>query len=230
MTWLHLIGLVVPVILIGWMLVRFRRASAPIEATVDAVEAWLVGLGFERVDRWSSSMMTSSLHMVRDGVPQLAFFLGHRAIHADRVDQKLLGRTDTRLLGMWWLHVGVTLPEGQRFPVLAMRRRHAGTAPAWSYLRPDRWDVVECPTGDAEFDELFEIFVDRDIEGRELLDHATRQQILGLRHDPYFDNLLWLVSEHRPDCLTVVNPPLPSEANPTIAVVEAVVARLGSLV
>ncbi len=226
MSWWHLVALIVPATLVGWMLMRLRGASAPIEGTVDAVEGWLASQGFERVDRWSGSFMNSSLHMVRPGTSQVGFFLGHRAIHADRPDRKILGRTETRFLGMWWLHVGITLPEGQRFPELAIRRRHSGTSVAWSFIEPQRWDVVAHTTGDAEFDRLFEILVEHGFEERELLDEATRQQILGLRHDPYFDNLLLLVSGHRPDCLTVVNPPLPSEANPTIAVVEAVARKL----
>ena len=159
----------------------------------------------------------------------MGFFLGHRAIHKDRPDQKILGKTENRFLGCWWLHVGVKLPEGQRFPVFAMRRIHEGTSVAWGFIKPDRWDVTSHSTGDPDFDALFEIRAEVGREEHELLDTDTRAAILRLRHDPYFDNLLFLVAPHRPDCLTVVNPPLPSDTNPSIAVIEAVARRLSAV-
>jgi len=170
--------------------------------------------------------MNSSLHMVRSSELEMGFFLGHKAVHLDRPDLKLLGRRENRLLGMWWLHVGVRLPKPSVFPLLAMRRRHDGTQVAWKFLKPWKWPVVPFATGDSEFDALFEILVEEGPEGGEVLGGEARAQLMRLAHDPYFNNLLFLVSPHAYDYLTVVNPPLPSSRNPSVEVIESVACAL----
>ena len=228
MDWLTVLSVIAPALVIGYVLMRLKRAGSTIDLTIDEVEQWLASQGFERVGRWRGWFMTSALQMVRQGAPEMGFYLGRRAIQQDRPDRTILGRTDSRFLGCWWLHVGVALPAGKQFPVLAMRRSHPGTSVAWNFIKPTRWEVVRQTTGDDEFDALFEIWAEDAGEHRELLDEDTRAAILGLKHDPYFDNLLFLVSPHRTDYLTVVNPPLPSAANPTITAIAAVARKLAA--
>lgn len=223
----QIVGVAVTVLVLGGLLLRAQKAGGGINKSIDEVEQWLVSQGFAVAGKWPGSMMDSALHMSSSTDVEVGFFLGHRGIQRDQPDKKLLGKSDARLFRVWWLHTSVTLPEGQKFrAVIALRRRHDSTKVVWDYIKPNRWNVVPHSTGDAEFDALFEILVEQGLEDQELFDEDTRAAILGLRHDPYFDNLLLLVSPHRPDCLTLINPPLPSATNPSIDVIKTVARRL----
>ncbi len=226
MEWLGIIGGVIPVLVIGYVLWRLKRASGGLDATLADVEQSLADQGFEMVERKSGSMMSSSLQMVRLGDPQIELFIGHTAVHRDRPDEKLLGRSDNRFIGLWWLHVTATVWRGRTFPTLAMRRKHETTKIAWNYIKPGKWEMARHVTGDPIFDELFEIRVEQGRESEELLDADTRATLLSLRQDPYFDNMLLFVSPFQPDCLMVLTPPLPSDTTPTIDVIEALARGL----
>jgi hypothetical protein len=222
MEWMWVASGVVSAVVFLFILSRLKGASVQIDTTINDVESALKRAGFVLEDKSAGSFMNSSLHMVRSGEPSMGFFLGHKAIYRDRADLKLLGRRDNRMGGLWWLHFGVHLPEGAQFPVFAMRRRHDGTKVAWKYLKPWKWPVVSVTTGDAAFDSQFEILVEEGRHDREVVDADCRAQIMRLSHDPYFNNLIFLVSPHSPGYLMVLNPPLPSAQNPSVEVVSAV--------
>lgn len=226
MEWLYIASGVVSAVVFLFILSRLKGASVQIDTTINDVESVLKRAGFVLEDKSAGSFMNSSLHMVRSGELSMGFFLGHKAIYRDRLDLKLLGRSDNRMGGLWWLHFGVQLPEGQQFPLLAMHRRHEGTAVAWKYLKPKKWPVVTHATGDAAFDGLFEILVEDGMQDREVLGAEARAQIMRLAHDPYFNNLIFLVSPHAPSYLVVINPPLPSAQNPSVEVIGAVAEAL----
>lgn len=223
---LYLVAAIVPVLIIILVFWRLRSASADLEPTIDAVEHALKQKGFTVVERRRGSFLTSSLRMTRLGAEETTFCLGHVAIARDEPDLALLGKPDHRLYQCWWLHVSVRATEPKGFPVFAMRRLHEGTSVAWGYLKPHTWMVKRHTTGDPSFDGLFEILVEDGLEHREVLDAETRARILGLSGDPYFNNLIFLSSVHRPGYLLAINPPLPSDTVDSTDLVVAVARRL----
>jgi len=229
---------VIPLLVVGAVAILFlvrnlkgglllSGANTGINEHVQAAKSALEQRGFSLVMEWPGSFMDGALSMRRDGEVTLHFALGRRAIHQDSVDMKLLGRGDRRLLSMWWLQLAVELPDAERFPTFAMCRRHQGTDAAWGFLKPKKkWSLAQHTTGDARFDELFEILVEPDLRDREVIDEASRTLLLSLSQEPYFDNLIFLCPPHAPRWLIVVNPPLPSEGTGSVEVIEGLAERL----
>ncbi len=223
---LYILAAVVPVLLIVFVLWRLKAASGDLEPTLDGVEHTLKQRGFTLIERQRGAFMSSTLHLTKTAAEEINFRLGHGATAKEEPDLTLLGERDHRFYQFWWLHISVQTAEPKGFPVLAMRRIHAGTSVLWSYLKPHKWMVKPHKTGDPSFDGLFEILIEDGLEEREVFDAETRDRILSLSSDPYFDNLLFFSSVHRPSCLLAINPPLPSETVDSTGVVEAVARRL----
>jgi hypothetical protein len=198
-----------------------KTASQPVDDLVNRVEQTLRTSGLITEMKFNSSAMDGTLlARKRQGDMAIGFYLGRRAKNRDRPDKKLLARTDHRLMLCWWHHVGITLhPEAVAgfFP-LAIRRRHQNTDAVWKYVKPWKWGLEKRDSEDPAFDSLFEILVDPTLSVSEFPDEVTRNRILSLKDDPYFDNLVILVSPCDVGYLVVINPPLPSDQHDIIGV------------
>jgi hypothetical protein len=208
---------------------RQKTTDGPVHDLLDQLEQSLRvnGMVTEMKHR-SPNMDGSLLARKRQEDMSIGFFLGRQAKIRDRPDRSLLGKTDHRLTFCWWHHLSISLnpaTDDMFFP-LAIRRRHRNTLAAWNYIKPWRWGISPRRTGDGLFDGFFEVLADSSRLLENFPDEATRKRLLSMEQDPYFDNLIILVSPYDVRYLVVIDPPLPSERNAIIDVVMSLARQM----
>ena len=229
MSTVHTLSALLSTLVLAGVLIVLAWGSRGVTTAIDELEATYRALGFSTVRRWRSLvMMGAALHARRqDADMALDLHIGRRAVAGARPDMGLLDRPNPQVANLFWQLLTITQQAPGTLPAFALRRRHTGTDLVWKKIAPAGWGLTPYRTGDAAFDEQFEVLVGAASEGQALLPAATAAQVLRALAGPGCEYVVVFCSPHRADSLFVVNPPKPDADGAVIAVLQRIARQVG---